>query len=62
MRLEHILGHKKNLNKFKWTELVQNMFSDQVKLYKKEKNMRSEKPPDIWKLISTTWVTYNPLN
>ena len=47
-RIDHILGHKSNLSKFKKTEIISNIFSDhnamrldqlQEKYYKKHKHM-----------------------
>ena len=46
-RIEHILGHKSNLSKFKRIEIVSSIFSDHNSMrldinYKKKKNTRKK--------------------
>ena len=61
-RIDHILGHKSNLSKFKKIEIVSSIFSDhnesryqlQEKNYKKHKHMEikqhiSKQPTDYWR-------------
>ena len=51
-RIDHILGHKSNLNKFKKTETISSTFSDHKAMrlainYKKKKNCKNT---SIWRL------------
>ena len=51
-RIDHILGHKSNLNKFKKTEIVSSIFSDHYAMrldinYKKKKIVRNT---NTWRL------------
>ena len=51
-RTDHILGHKSNLSKFKKTEIVPSIFSDQKAMrpginYKRKKNVRNT---NTWRL------------
>ena len=51
-RIDHILGHKSNLSKFKKTEIVPSIFSDQKAMrpginYKRKKNVRNT---NTWRL------------
>ena len=53
-RIDHMLGHKTSLNKFKKTEIISSIFSDHNAM-KLEINYREKlKNTQIWKLI-----TYN---
>ena len=60
-KIDHILGHKKTLNKFLKIEIMQSMFStyNGVKL-EINKLKIGEKPLDTWKLdntlLSNLWV------
>ena len=49
--IDHILGHKSNLGKFKKTEIISSIFSDHVMRlainYKKKKNCKNT---SIWRL------------
>ena len=54
-RTDHILGHKSNLSKFKKTEIVPSIFSDQKAMrpginYKRKKNVRNT---NTWRLNNT---------
>ena len=54
-RIDHILGHKSNLSKFKKTEIVPSIFSDQKAMrpginYKRKKNVRNT---NTWRLNNT---------
>lgn len=53
-KIDHILGHKTSLNKFKRTEIIQSKFSDHKGLSQKTKIRRYlEKPPNTWKLSNS---------
>ena len=54
-RIDHILGHKSSLSKFKKTEIISSIFSDHnaVRLdvnYKKKKTIKNT---NIWRLNNT---------
>ena len=54
-RIDHILGHKSNLSKFKKTEIVSSMFSDHNAMrldinYRKKKTVRNT---NTWRLNNT---------
>ena len=53
-RIDHILGHKSNLDKFKKVEIIPSIFSDhnalRLDLNYKRKNIKN---PNIWRLNST---------
>ena len=54
-RIDHTLGHKSNLSKFKKIEIVPSIFSDNNTMrldinYKKKKNVRNT---DTWRLNNT---------
>ena len=54
-RIDHILGHKSSLSKFKKTEIISSIFSDhnEVRLdvnYRKKKTIKNT---NIWKLNNT---------
>ena len=54
-RIDHILGHKSNLSKFKKTEIISSIFSNHNAMrldidYKKKKTIRNT---NTWKLHST---------
>jgi len=61
LRIDHILGHKANLNKFKSREIISSIFSDHNGM-KLEVNYRkrSEKKPTTWRLnnmlLKNQWV------
>ena len=51
LRIDHILGHKSNLSKFKKIEIVSSIFSDHNAMrldmnYKKKKNCKKQKHMD----------------
>ena len=57
-RIDHILGHKSSLGKFKKIEIIPSIFSDHnaVKLdvnYRKEKKKKTIKNTNIWRLNNT---------
>uniref|UniRef100_A0A4X1ULJ6 RNA-directed DNA polymerase n=1 Tax=Sus scrofa TaxID=9823 RepID=A0A4X1ULJ6_PIG len=60
-RIDHILGHKANLNKFRSIEIISSIFSDQNAM-KLEINhgKRNEKKPTTWRLnnvlLKNQWV------
>ena len=60
-RLDHILGHKANLNKFKSIDIILSVFSDHngMKLESSHRK-RNEKKPTTWRLnntlLKTQWV------
>ena len=60
-RIDHILGHKANLNKFKSTEIISSIFSDHngMKLEINHRK-RSEKKLTTWRLnnmlLDSQWV------
>lgn len=62
-KIDNILDHKENLNKFKIIEIMQSVFFDHsgIKLAFKKNGKIIGKSPDIWKLYSTLvnnpWVT-----
>ena len=53
-RIDHILGHKSNISKFKKTEIVSNIFSDhnamRLDINYKEKNVKNA---NTWSLNNT---------
>lgn len=50
-KIDHILGHETNLNKFK---KFKNMFFEHMELYQSSMTEKiSGKPPDIWQLNGT---------
>ena len=53
-RIDHILGHKSSLSKFKKTEIISTIFSDhntmRLEINYKEKNV---KPTNTWRLNNT---------
>ena len=53
-RIDHILGHKSSLGKFKKTEIIPSIFSDhnavRVDLNYRRKTIKN---PNIWKLNNT---------
>ena len=53
-RIEHILGHKSNLSKFKKTEIVSSVFSDhnaiRLEINYKKKTVRNT---NTWRIINT---------
>ena len=56
-RIDHILGHKSNLSKFKKTEIVSSIFSDHNALkldinYKKKKTVKKHKHMEIKQHVS----------
>ena len=56
-RIDHILGHKSNLSKFKKTEITSSMFSNHNAMrldinYKKKKNCKKHKHMEIKQHIS----------
>ena len=56
-RIDHILGHKSNLRKFKKIEIVSSIFSDHNAMrldinYKKRKNCKKHKHIEIKKHVS----------
>ena len=56
-RIDHILGHKSSLSKFKKIEIIPNIFSDHstMKLdinYKKKKNCKKHKHMEIKQHVS----------
>ena len=60
-RIDHILGHKANLNKFRSIEIISSIFSDHNAM-KLEINhrKRNEKKPTTWRLnnmlLKNQWV------
>ena len=60
-RIDHILGHKNNLNKFKSIEIISSIFSDHngMKLEINHRK-RNEKKPTTWRLnnmlLKNQWV------
>ena len=57
-RIDHILGHKANLNKFRSIEIISSIFSDhngmKLEINQRKKN---EKKPTTWKLNNMlSWV------
>lgn len=67
-KIDHILGHKSSLDKFKSHPIIQNKFSDYdgIKLYINYRKIPG-KAPHIWKLNSTIFSTikfnkYNTIN
>ena len=60
-RIDHILGHKANLNKFKSIEIISSIFSDHngMKLEINHRK-RNEKKPTTWRLnnilLKNEWV------
>ena len=56
-RIEHILGHKSNLNKFKKTEIISSVFSDHKAMrldinYEKKKTNKKHKHMEIKQYVS----------
>ena len=57
-RIDHILGHKSNLSKFKKIEIVSSIFSDhnavrlEINYKKKKKNCKKHKHMEIKQYIS----------
>ena len=56
-RIDHILGHKSNLSKFKKVEIISSIFSDQNTMrldinYKKKKNYKKHRHMEIKQHIS----------
>ena len=56
-RIDHILGHKSNLSKFKKIEIVSSIFSDHNAMrldinYKEKKNYKKHKHMEIKQYIS----------
>ena len=55
-RIDHILGHKSNLSKFKKTEIVSSIFSDhnvmRLNINSKKKTVK-KKPSNTWRLNNT---------
>ena len=52
-RIDHILGHKSNLSKFKKTEIVSTIFSDHNARYQlHEKNCKKHKHMEIKQHVS----------
>ena len=43
-RIEHILGHKSSLSKFKKTEIISSIFSNQPQCYEIRNQLRKRKP------------------
>ena len=58
-RLDHMLGHKTSLNKFKKTEIISRIFSDHNAMKLEIKNKNTEKHAKIWKinnmLLNNKW-------
>ena len=60
-RIDHILGHKANLNKFRRIEIISSIFSDHngMKLEINHRK-RNEKKPTTWRLnnmlLKNQWV------
>ena len=60
-RIDHILGHKANLNKFNSTEIISSIFSDHngMKLEINHRK-RNENKPTTWRLnnmlLKNQWV------
>ena len=54
-RIDHILGHKSSLGKFKNIEIISSNFSDnnEVRLNVKYKKKETNKNTDIWRLNNT---------
>ena len=55
-RIDHILGHKSNLSKFKKTEIISSMFSNHNAMrldinYKKKKNCKKHKHMEIKQFV-----------
>ena len=60
-RIDHILGHKTNLNKFKKTEIISNIISDQSGMKIEINHQKNtEKHTKTWKLnnmlLNNEWV------
>ena len=53
-RIDHILGHKSSLGKFKKTEIISSIFSDQnvVRLDVNYREKKSIKYTNIWRLTN----------
>ena len=57
-RIDHILGQKSNLSKFKKTEIMPSIFSGHSAMrldfnYKKKKSVKKRKNTNIWRLKNT---------
>lgn len=61
-KINHILGHKTNLNKFNKMEIIQcSVFSDHSGLKLEITNRKiTANSPDIWKLSSTLTMSSGP--
>lgn len=55
---KHILGHEKNLKKFKIIKIIQSLFSKHNRIKLKTNNKKIRTSPNIWKLNNT--LLYNP--
>ena len=52
-KIDHMIGHKTSLNKFKKTEIISSIFSDHKGL-KLETNPKGKKPKTL-KIMETEW-------
>ena len=54
-RIDHILGHKSRLGKFKKTEIISSLFSDHnvIRLDVNDRGKKSVKNTNIWRLNNT---------
>lgn len=53
-KIEHILSHETNLNKFKRSEIIQRMFSDHGEIKLEINNIKiTGRSPNTWKLNNT---------
>ena len=59
-KIDHILGHKTNLNKFKMIEIISSIFSDHNAMKLEINHKNTEKHQETWKLndmlLNNEWV------